>query len=129
MKKFEPKYVTVIATQKLVVQDTPSDEEGMITIRYQADGHTERVHESEVTRLRKYIKGRLMDVYYCGKFVQGEHSHWMSTPEEKGIVWNCYSPIGFEASAWVRFEALGYRPRMVYDPGSHLRRTLDDHIN
>ena len=128
MAKFHSHQVTVIKTQKLVVQDTPPDEEGMVTIRYQGDGHTENVHESEVTRLRKYIRGVMLDVYFCG-YATSEHTSWSETPREKGVTWTCYCPIGFELSSMVRLEAPGYRARFVYDPGNHWRKTLDGRIN
>ena len=130
MKKFTKRQVTVIETQKLVVQDTAPDENGMITIRYQSDGHTEQVHESKVTRLRKYVCGKLIDVYYCGKFTEdGEQTHTYATPKEKGITWTCYCSTKNELSAMVRLESTGRRPKMVYDPGNHWRRTLDNRIN
>jgi hypothetical protein len=121
-------YVTVIATRKLVVQDTGPDEHGMVTIRYQIDGHTEQVHESKVTRLRKYMHGRIVDVHFCG-YATCEHTSWSATPKEKGVTWTCYCSNHNELSAWVRLEAPGYRARFVYDPGNHWRKTLDGRIN
>jgi hypothetical protein len=117
--------VTLLETMKVVIQHGPP-EDGMVLIRHQFDGSTERVPESAVTRLRKYIRGCLVDVRYCGKFIEGEHSTWSAHPNRhKGLVWLCYCPIGHELSAWVRLEAQGYRTRFIYDPGSHLRGTLD----
>jgi hypothetical protein len=124
---YQTRQRTVKATQKLVVQDTAPDEQGMVTIRYQSDGHTEQVHESEITRLRKYVRGVLLDVYFCGTWTEGKQTY--RTPRTEGVVWTCFCPVGNSLSAWVRLEAEGYRPRMVYDPGNHWRRTLDNRIN
>lgn len=111
-------YLTVKKTKELVVQDFPgTNEEGKVRIRHMYDGRIEFVDPSEVTRLRKYVCGKLLDCSYCGVYT-----------DDKGVKWECYTPVGIELSAWVRLESTGRRPKMVYDPGNGFRKTLDEKV-
>ena len=72
------------------------------------------VKAENVKRVRKYVRGILLDVYFCGYHT-----------DDKGRKWECWTPNGITLSAWVRLESEGKRPKMLYDAGSHWRRTLD----
>ena len=96
-------------------QDDTPDADGNIAI-YDTYQHKERIVPAEsVKRVQKYVRGILLDVRFCGRFMD----------EIKGIWWECWTPIGIALSAWVRIETRGHRPSMIYDPGNHWRKTLD----
>jgi len=62
--------------------------------------------------MKKYIKGSLREVVYGG-----------ICKDDKGQFWHAYHArtARYHLCTWIRLEAKGRRPRMVYAPGNCLR--------
>lgn len=101
-----------------VVVRPPTKTNSMVKVRIMSTSRIVDVSQNMLLRLRKYVRGSLIGVYYCGKYT-----------DEDGRVWMYYASERNTLSAWVRLESPGRRAQITYDAGNHWRNTLDDRIN